>query len=185
MQFCKANNIALMNNEVLGFKVWNKIPFFCKNLVTYIKENGRYKLFLFSSISRNMMNLILSFLNWNHSSFRVLNILIWYCKSSTWISSLFINFEFHWASKLWVQIHSGFKFLPFFEFKLKFGDEFRYFWPDCFKCFKFYQVWVCFTHKPSSSILMELEIWMLKHVRFSSFKQLIQALILCHCQQLW
>ena len=51
-----------------------------------------------------------------------------------------VEFEFHRASEVQVRTHSEFEFLPFFEFKVKFGDEFSKFWPKCFEPFKFYQV---------------------------------------------
>ena len=45
-------------------------------------------------------------------------------KGSAWTRSLFIEFEFHWASELQVQTHIEFKFHAFFEFQLEFCDEF-------------------------------------------------------------
>ena len=48
-------------------------------------------------------------------------------KISAWTSSLFIEFKFHWVSKLRVRTHSELKFLPFFKFNFMFGDEFSKF----------------------------------------------------------
>ena len=76
---------------------------------------------------------------------------------SVWTSSLFIEFEFYRASELQVRTHNEFKFLPFFELKLEFEDNFYKFWPEFFKYFKFYWVWVCLKHKPTSSSLIEFE----------------------------
>ena len=42
-------------------------------------------------------------------------------------------YEFHQASELQVQTHKEFKFLPFFEFNLKFGDKFSKFWHEIFE----------------------------------------------------
>ena len=56
-----------------------------------------------------------------------------FIQCNAWMSSLFIKFQFHRASKLQVLTHSEFKFLPFFEFTLEFGAMFskilaRIFW---------------------------------------------------------
>ena len=79
-------------------------------------------------------------------------------------------YEFRQASELQVRTHKEFKFLPFFEFKLEFGDEFSNFWLEIFWYFKFYRDWVCLKIKSPNLSLSELEIWLRKLIEFSSFE---------------
>ena len=59
-----------------------------------------------------------------------------------------MKFKFHPAWKLRVRTHIEFRENEFFEFKLKYRDEFTEFWLKCFKYLKFYRVRVPQKYKP-------------------------------------